>query len=243
MFEKMKLWLGIVKKHVPDSTKPVAIGYHRKVDLPDGQNLTDRLIAVCRNGQLVLAKTGEAPDRLEPDEVCWVFQAGDVLLPLHAVMGENEIQADVRIAFDPDHTLARFLLDREKIGNSDILMIVSRCWSDLADLETVSTEKLLSDSDAVSRFRRHLSLLLQEYGLRCVGIDRLEITRSEETIEAELVVPEEIGATPLVADVGDVLLHAGLGQRGLVAAGAPGLLLLLRHDCGLSASWRWPRPP
>lgn len=203
ILEQLKKWFRLSEKQSSRPCEPVAVGYHRLVDLPKEKTLNGWMIAVCRNGQLVLTKTAETPDKLNPNEVCWILPAGDVFLTVPLVIGEHTIQANVRIAFDPDHSLARFLYGCDKIEQADLVALVARQWQDLAELEQIAAEKLLNNSVAIARFRAHLSLLLQEHGLRCVGIDRLEIVESEEIIEAELVVPDEVSAE-LVQAVEDV---------------------------------------
>ena len=162
----------------------MAIRYDRLADVPGGEALQEKTVAVCRGRQLVLTKEdGTLPERLAPGEACWVLPTDDVTLPVQV----GTIKADVRVRFEADHAFALFAVGRNQLTKDDLAQLVAGQWSELMTLDRLTSETLLNgDADVLARFRTHLSLLLQEYGFRCTNIGAITEV-PEELVQAEIV--------------------------------------------------------
>jgi len=183
MFDTLRRWFGLAKKPMADDHQ-LAIRYDRLADVPGGEALQEKTVAVCRGRQLVLTKEdGTLPERLVPGEACWVLPKDDVMLPVQV----GTLKADVRVRCEADHAFALFAVGRNQLTKDDLAQLVAGQWSELMTLDRLTSETLLSgDADVLARFRTHLSLLLQEYGFRCTNIEAITEV-PEEFVQAEIV--------------------------------------------------------
>ncbi|HBT77754.1 MAG TPA: hypothetical protein DEB39_12710 [Planctomycetaceae bacterium] len=207
MFETLKKWFGLVAHKERETVPFLATAYRRLADIPDGTALHDKKIVLCRGNALSLVKEGELPDRLENDEVCWIVPTGDVPLPLDFPSGENRIRATVRLRFEADRAFAFYAAmllasGNEGISSEMLARLVVGQWYELMDLLHLRADRFVSDREGVlSRFRTHLSLLLQQFGFRCVGIDPVVL----ESVVPESTVPEEAAGNDFPKIPGDVV--------------------------------------
>lgn len=195
MFEFLRRWFGLAKRPVTDD-RLLAMRYDRLADVPGGDALHEKTAAVCRGRQLVLTTDGTLPQRLASGETCWVLPTDDVALPVQMTVGNRTIQAEVRLRFEADHAFALFAFGRDRITKDELAQLVAGQWSELMTLERLTCETLLSgDADVLARFRTHLSLLMQENGFRCVGIET--ITQAvAESAAPQAALPEAVPALP-----------------------------------------------
>ncbi|MCL2625103.1 MAG: hypothetical protein FWD31_15685, partial [Planctomycetaceae bacterium] len=161
MFDFLRRWFGRAGKPAADD-RQLAVRYDRLADVPGGDALRDKTVVVCRGRQLVLTTDGTLPERLAPDEICWVVPKDDVTLPVQVATNDRTVKADVRLRFEADHAFALFAFGRDRLTRDELAQLVAVQWSELATLERITSDMLLGgDADAIARFRTHLSLLLQ----------------------------------------------------------------------------------
>ena len=190
MFEFLRRWFGRAGKPAEDDGQ-LAIRYDRLADVPGGDALRDKTVAVCRGRQLVLTTDGTLPERLASGETCWILPKDDVSLPVPIATDDRTIKTDVRLRFEADHAFALFAFGRDRLTKDELAQLVAGQWSELSSLERMTCDTLLNgDADVLARFRTHLSLLLQEYGFRCVGIEKIIEMAREELVPAEIVPTE-----------------------------------------------------
>lgn len=185
MFEILRRWFGLAKKPVVDDQR-LAVRYDRLADVPGGDALQEKTVAVCRGRQLVLTTEGTLPERLGTGETCWVLPKDDVTLPVQIAVDDRVLKADVRLRFEADHAFALFAFGRDQLTKDELSQLVAGQWAELMTLERLKCETLLDgNADNIARFRTHLSLLLQEYGFRCVGIDAISQAAVIEAVQLE----------------------------------------------------------
>jgi len=194
MFQALKQWFGFAAKKEAADTNKLAVCLRSLAELPPALSLQDKIIVVCKGSELALRKEGALPDRLNSGEVCWILPGGDVRLPIEFQYESQEIQAVVMLRFEGDRRFASYAANllasgRSGITESDLAQFVAGQWSELLTLQNVTAEQLTTrNSEHLARFRTHLSLLLQENGFRCAGIESVEIlaAQTSEVQAAEL---------------------------------------------------------
>ena len=187
MFDFLRRWCGLAGNPVADD-RQLAVRYDRLADLPGSDALRDKMMAVCHGRQLALTTDGTLPERLASGETCWVLPKDDVTLPVQITTDDRTIRADVRLRFEADHAFALFVSGNDQLTKDELTQLVAGQWLELMALECIDGETLLSgDTDAIARFRTHLSLLLQEYGFRCAGIEKITEVAPEKTDPAEIM--------------------------------------------------------
>jgi len=191
MFQALKHWFGFAAKKETKDGNDLAVCLRSLVP-PPALSLRDKIIVVCKGAELKLRKDGALPDRLDSGEVCWVLPGGDVRLPISFLYAAQEIRAIVVLRFEGDRNFALYAANllasgKDGITEADLARFVAGQWSELQALQNVTVEQL-QKPDTVTRFRTHLSLLLQESGFRCTGIESIEVQSSHtaETIAPEL---------------------------------------------------------
>ena len=190
MFEFLKSWFGMVKSAQGQTTDDhqLAMRYDRLGDVPAGESLRGKIVVLCRGRQLMLTTDEALPERLGTGEICWVVPNRDITLTPQVRAGDVSLTADVLVRFETDQTFAAYAYGRDSIARTELTALVTGQWSELAELERITGEQLLSgNTDVLSRFRTHLSLLLQEYGFRCVGIDNIRKVDACETNETPVL--------------------------------------------------------
>jgi len=185
MFQALKQWFGFAKKEAKDENN-LAVCL-RTLTPPPTMSLQDKISVVCKGAELKLRKDGALPDRLDSGEVCWILPGGDVRLPIDFRYDAQEIKAVVALRFEGDRNFALYAANilasgKEGITEADLAQFVAGQWSELLALQNVTAEQL-QKPDVAARFRTHLSLLLQENGFRCTGIESVVI-QSPRTTEA-----------------------------------------------------------
>ena len=186
MFEFLKRWFGMVKSAQGQTAddQRLAMRYDRLGDVPTGESLRGKIVVLCRGRQLMLTTDEALPERFGPGEICWVVPNSDMMLPLQVRVGDVTLAADVLVRFETDQAFAAYAYGRDSITKAELVALVAGQWSELAELERITAEQLLGgNADLLSRFRTHLSLLLQEYGFRCVGLENIRKAESCETPE------------------------------------------------------------
>ena len=192
MFQALKQWFGFVSKNKANVENNLADCLRSLTQAPPDSSLQDKLIVVCRGAELALRKEGSLPDRLNSGEVCWILPNNDVRLPLTFQYEAQEIRAVVVLRFEGDRRFALHAANllasgRKSITEADLTQFVAGQWSELMLLQRIELQQLQTP-EIVSRFRTHLSLLLQENGFRCTGIESIEVgtTKTPEPKGVEL---------------------------------------------------------
>ncbi len=197
MFQALKRWLGFAADKETKNDDRLAFCV-RTLDQAPQVSLQDKIVVVCRGAELTLRKEDSLPDRLNSGEVCWILPRNDIRLPIEFQYEAREIRAVVVLRFEGDRSFALHAANlltsgRDGITEADFARFVAGQWNELLSLQKISTEQLSTrNSEVVSRFRTNLSLLLQENGFRCVGIEAIEVVaaRTEETTAPQL--PEAV---------------------------------------------------
>lgn len=200
MLQALKNWFGFTaEKKAGSDDVPLAFCM-QSPDRAPPTSLQDKIVVVCRGPELSLRKEEALPDRLEPGEVCWILPRSDVRLPVDFLYGTREIRAVVVLRFEGDrafalHAANLLVSGKREITGTDLARFVAGQWSELLSLQNIDPDRLSSrNPETVSRFRTNLSLLLQENGFRCVGIESIEVTdpRTPEPEDSKL--PETVTA-------------------------------------------------
>ena len=176
MLQALKQWFGFAGKKEAKDENHLAICLRTLADAPSVQ---DKIVVVCKGSQLTLRKEDALPDCLDSGEVCWILPRNDIRLPVEFLYDSDEIRAVVVLRFEGDRNFALYaanLLASGKVGltETDLAEFVAGQWSELQTLQRIEAQQL-QKPDAASRFRTHLSLLLQESGFRCTGIESIEV--------------------------------------------------------------------
>ena len=185
MLKALKQWFGFATKKEATDENKLAICLRTLADAPPNLSLQDKIIVVCKGAQLALRKDGALPDNLREGEVCWILPGGDVRLPLKFRYEAKEIKATVILRFEGDRNFAFYAANvlasgKEGITESDLAEFVAGQWNGLLDVQNVTAEQLVANKpELIARFRTHLSLLLQENGFRCTGIESIEVQTSQ----------------------------------------------------------------
>lgn len=188
----LKHWLGLTKKVVTEEER-LATRYERLADMPVGEMLQRKTVAVCLGKQFVLSIEESLPKRLTEGETCWVVPADEVVLPVHVAMNDASVEANVWLRFEMDNTFANFTDGRDHVTKNEIVSLVVEHWTELVETERTTAMQLLSDDiNVLSRFRSHLSLLMQEHGFRCTGIDHIAKTEASTVETRKLSSPDEV---------------------------------------------------
>ena len=203
MLKALKEWFGFaVKKAATIEGKEeskLANCLRTLADVPPGLSLNDKIIVVCKGAQLTLRKDGALPDTLKEGEVCWLLPGGDVRLPIVFHYEAREVRAVVVLRFEGDRNFALYVANllatgKDGITEFDLALFVAGQWSELLAIQRVTLEQLSANKpELVARFRTHLSLLLQENGFRCVGIESIEV----QTPQVQAAKPEALPKDPL----------------------------------------------
>jgi len=134
--------------------RQVAVRYYHLIDVPGGNALRDKKVAVCHGQQLVLTTDGTLPGRLKPGEICWILPKDDVTLPVQIAADGRTIKADVHLRFEVDHAFAMFVSGRDRLTKNELAQLVAGQWSELMVRERMTNDMLLSgDVGAVEQFR------------------------------------------------------------------------------------------
>ena len=188
MLKLLKQWFGFAKKEAKEENK-LAFCLQTPTSAQDAK---DKIVVVCKGAELKLRKDGALPDSLKPGEVCWFLPSGDVRLPITFQYDATEIRATIVLRFEGDRRFALYAANllasgKDGITETDLARFVAGQWSELMTLQNITPEQL-QKPDVVARFRTHLSLLLQENGFRCIGIETVEMptAKTVETKSPEL---------------------------------------------------------
>ena len=184
MLKALKQWFGFAKKEANEENK-LAICLRSLTTASDAK---DKIVVVCKGAELTLRKDGALPDSLKIGEVCWLLPGGDVRLPITFQYDAREIRSVIVLRFEGDRRFALYAANllasgKESITETELARFIAGQWSELMALQKIVPEQLLQ-SEVVARFRTHLSLLLQENGFRCTGIESVEV-QSPRTSEAK----------------------------------------------------------
>ena len=192
MLQALKQWFGFTRKKEAKDENNLAVCLRTLAQAPSTTSLQDKTIVVCKGAELKLRKKGALPDRLNPGEVCWILPSGDIRLPITFHYDAKEIQAVVLLRFEGDHHFVLYAANlvaskRECITKADLAEFVAGQWTELSTLQRIEPQQLQNPA-VIARFRPHLSLLLQENGFRCVGIEAIDVgsTKISESLDAEL---------------------------------------------------------
>ena len=193
MLQALKQWFGFAKKKDAQDENHLAICLRTLADAP---SIQDKTVVVCKGSQMTLRKEDALPDRLDSGEVCWILPRNDIRLPVEFLYDAREIRAVVVLRFEGDRNFALYAANllasgREDITEAALVEFVAGQWGELLTLQRIEVQQL-QKQDVASRFRTHLSLLLQENGFRCTGIESIEVGATEIPEPKAEALPEAV---------------------------------------------------
>lgn len=174
--------------------------------LPSGQ-----MACVFRGDLLIDVRRDQSPKTLAAGQTCWLVPVEDVPLELSLPLGEQPVQAQVAVRFEPESLLGKLLENRSDLTKEDLSALTTSELVGLLDLlgQRKAEELLTLDDTSRERLRAKLSLLLQTKGLRCTGLEPLRLAPVAAVAPAQITSPllkEELqqpkeSATPVAGAV------------------------------------------
>ncbi|MGB0599799.1 MAG: hypothetical protein ACPGLY_24205 [Rubripirellula sp.] len=186
--------LGIIKRLFAKSTPdPETESVIKRIDpqdsldtLPDGT-----MLCVFRDTQLVNHCRDALPSSREDNEVWYLLPNTDLELQAELDLQDRTLIITTTVRLEPESELWILLGQRDSLTQEDLTALVTSQLSGLIDDMQVAAADSIKAWNATDKetFRARLSLLLQSRGIRCTGIEDIQVaslkTSNDEASQAD----------------------------------------------------------